>query len=146
MVIIDKKSIEEMEEIAYFAYSIGATQFGVSPALNFGRNLLTFSSYFTPKFFLKIENLSRQFPKGFLGIIEGENIVEPIYNNCGTGSKSIVITPEKRVKPSAMFPKEFSGNALFLDSSLRFAFHNLISPRKSICKECEFLNYCAGCF
>lgn len=71
--------------------------------------------------------------------------MEPVENNCGAGSRSIVFDPEGKVRPCAMFPEEFSGTVLF-KPDVRSKITEIISPRKSICGDCEFLNYCAGCF
>jgi len=143
-VLQDEESIEEISEFAHLAKSIGAFQFVSMPFLNFGRaKSLFFSHKGISAYNRQIEILRYEFPPGFLGLIESE-YPDPHKNNCGAGSQSLVFDPEGKPRPCPFAPLEFTSSA-YNKKEFRNKIAQVISPRETICGNCEWLLYCKGC-
>ncbi len=149
MVVIDDESIEEIEKLVDFSYNIGAMQFVFTPMINIGRGgTLKIKNESFNKLITIVEKMKSKYPKGFIGIIEGNEFLESVSKsytpNCGAGFRSITFDSNRVPRPCPLFPVKFASNNWLVKKN-REIISKIPSPSEKFCLKCKYMYYCKGC-
>ncbi|HEC83313.1 MAG TPA: radical SAM protein, partial [Firmicutes bacterium] len=145
----------EIEPTLLLARDVGATWFGWSPVMPFGRGC-------NVKWNLTCDELVELSSKesklldayrGFVPAVPRSLAFLPPSWNCGIGWKNAVIGPSGLVRPCLLFPEaSFSFADLNHEAILEafqkpivFRLRNLPTPSDEICGDCRLRIYCTSC-
>lgn len=159
--IVTKKNLDEIEEIADWSHSIGVKQLVVSPVINIGRaqqndkNLLLDDKTSVDRFNDMLVKVNNKYPN-FLCLKES---IEDKRENCGTLTSNVVISPKGDIKFCASDELKYNipiiGNVF--NDKIKDIYDNnseyvkaLISIKKpehdnQDCKNCKNKFFCSGC-
>lgn len=150
-------NIDQMDEIAKIAKDAGVFAVGFAPIVPMGRaiqesdKLLITEQSILLNFSKKFKNLKEHYGSHFIFSMDERNNSSI---NCGTGTKSITISPLGFIKLCQMASQPLSMDSLFYKSlegilkenkTLFLSLVNLPSPSPSICSNCENLWFCENC-
>jgi len=149
---------EDIEATLLVAKKAGATFFGFSRALPFGRaqytNWDTFKGETDDQIRREYSIVERH--KDFVFLREKEDPVEEEDEKCGAGYRAVVMNPDGVVRPCLLFPQEWMsfGNLFqtppdqLFNSPLTEFFAKLKYPNKDRepCQSCEYKKYCNKCW
>uniref|UniRef100_A0A7C5V153 Radical SAM protein n=1 Tax=Caldicellulosiruptor owensensis TaxID=55205 RepID=A0A7C5V153_9FIRM len=153
---VTHENIYHIENVAKLCTEIGIKAFSYSPVLPFGKACNYIWQYDD---IVKLSEIDKYVCQKYKNIIPSIQLKEfnqeHINENCGAGWKSIVVDPQFNVRPCVMADssKDIIGSIKLSDTISFFEkqkeiinwWANLKSPRKEICGECRFLNFCIPC-
>ncbi|MGB9935472.1 PqqD family peptide modification chaperone [Thermodesulfovibrio yellowstonii] len=147
-----------IEEVAELANRLGATWFSFSPILAVGRggNLRLLSETQFKQCIELTKKLKESYLNFFFSIDESqiERLSDP-KKNCGAGWRSQVLGPTGKLRPCVMLDErkfifgdlsKTSCEDLFRSAKevIDF-FHQIQPPDYTICSNCQYFQFCAGC-
>lgn len=144
-----------IEDVCCLAKKLGATAFSASPILDIGRGK-TMQGLSIEQLRLlsgRIEKMKEEYPNF---IFSGENLSGDMNKegeNCGAGWRSMVLGPTGTLRPCLMLPESYLsfGNVVknkmldVLSQAPSIFMHNLPTPNKEICGDCNFHPFCTSC-
>ncbi|MCK4234634.1 radical SAM protein [candidate division WOR-3 bacterium] len=150
---LTSENVDYLEETLDFSHGLGAHIFSWDNSQPTGRGKFCNSNYKHDQL-VKIHSktLVEKYPKFVILLTEEQLEDKKRFGNCGAGHKNVTIDPKGDVRPCAFIHDEFipfgniskSPREVFGSPELSF-WANLCEPSKEICKNCEYLPYCAGC-
>jgi radical SAM protein with 4Fe4S-binding SPASM domain len=151
---VTPKNLDQIEQTAILARSLGATSLGISTVYPIGRGS-------DPSLLLSVEELQKlskiwsellqRYPK-FIFHLE-DLAVQKAQGNCGAGGRSVTITPLGQVKLCQMSSADVMCYGNVFIQSARELFNlpvvsyitQLEPPSLEICGECPNLGFCMQC-
>lgn len=152
-------TLDDVENTLCLAQELGATWFNFAPVLSVGRANHLKLEYSLDQvkymselpFYLgnKYESFYRQLTKEQLARLTGSHT-----NNCGAGTRSVVLGPTGKIRPCLVLPEEYLviGDATkqsvadILSSPVLPFLHELRSPGTDACKGCIQEMFCRYCY
>lgn len=155
---ISQENMWDIDKLAALSVSLGAATFSFNFIEEFGRgaNIDAGNDYIKMKDFSDyIGKVIREY-KDIIPIVrENDNTGAKVRENCGSGTRSMVIGADGSVRPCQLSPKvNFMGNILEEEFTDMFSKPKIkrigeVPPpdiRNGCDSECEHLNRCHGCF
>jgi radical SAM protein with 4Fe4S-binding SPASM domain len=140
------------------AKELGANWFGLAPLMPVGRgkHITQLGKDQVEAIVSLAEEFSEHYPDFFFVSTEMEKRIKGEIDNCGAGSRSMVLGPNGLVRPCLILGESyFSFGNLTKMSYLDFLqtqtplisyFYHLKAPNHITCQECSFYASCVGCF
>jgi len=138
------------------AKDLGANWFALAPlmAVGRGRQIEQLSSDQIKATTSLAEKLSETHPNFFFVSKEIEKRIKGDIDNCGAGSRSMVLGPTGLVRPCLILGEEYlslgrltkNSYSDFLKSAPTSYLYHLKAPNVKTCQKCSFYTSCVGCF
>ncbi len=153
--VIDKENWNYIEPTILLAKELGASTFGYTPILPFGRgkNSFEFWDSFVNDFLKLNTDLTLKY-KDFLNLHSNSDTLElQKPGGCGAGYRVFAIDPVGNVRPCVTFDEKTSnfGNiykdelSLIFGRELSDCFSNAIVPNSNFCSGCTYEYFCRYC-
>lgn len=154
--VVTPLSLSQMRKTATLAKELGATTFGLSPAVPQGRgsdDSLLFTEQELREYINIMNDLSLEFGDFIFHLEESPFTMAASQNHCGAGARSITITPSGEVKICQMSSADLLsfGNIFYDHPETLFGKEsaNRLSvvqpPNYDSCASCNNISFCFSC-
>ncbi len=151
----DEETWPDVEATLLLARELGATRFGYSPVMPFGRAkgspLLWAADFMTV--FAQEKELRDKY-SDFLHLMDEDSLLElQSPGGCGAGYRTYAMDPAGNVRPCVTFEEQIavigclatqSPQEVF-DSELPKAFASIVVPQAATCEGCAHIAFCQNC-
>ena len=151
--VLTRKNIDQLDEVATLVYGLGARSFTYSPAMNIGRGEELDMDFLLDEQ-VRLGEIQDSLLERYGDFIIGQK--EPMKEEkeltCGAGYRQWSIGPNGIVRPCLLMPDTRlslgnlaeRGEELFKDPIIE-RLKDLGAPRRALCYGCEHERYCRGC-
>lgn len=153
---IHKGNYHQMDSTLDLARSVGADWFAVSPLMMVGngRYMEPLAAEEYAGLSATADRFAEEHPRFFFLSKELESRINGSIDNCGAGSRAMVLGPGGVVRPCLLLDERHLslGNlaetdyASFIASAGAERFYRIHAPNPQVCEGCEQLSFCLGCF
>lgn len=153
---IHQGNFHQLDSTFELAHATGADWFAVSPLMlvGNGRHMEALSAEDYAVLSATADRFAERYPGFFFLSKEIESRISGVIDNCGGGSRAMVLGPNGVVRPCLLLDELHMtlGNLAetdyetFLASAGAELFYRIKAPNLQLCDGCDKISFCLGCF